>query len=196
MISKYWKWTASFVRVAIAKFRLGNRLALPASGKPVYLGRKVRLQVQSGGKLILESGCYFDDYSRIQVAGKAVLRCHNHVYCNTNVRINANEAITIGEYTMLGPNVCIFDHDHVFDAEGVCAELAGSPVSIGNKCWIASNSVITRGVSICDRVLIGAGSVVTHSLDVPGVYAGAPCHLIRQIVCKDDATHIGKAEEL
>lgn len=196
MISKCWKWAASFVRVAVAKLKLGNRLVLSASGKPVYLGRGVRLRVQPGGKLILGAGCYFDDYSRIQVAGNAVLQCHNHVYCNTNVRINANALISIGEHTMIGPNVCIFDHDHVFDAGGVHTELTDAPISIGNRCWLAANSVITKGVSICDKVLIGGGSVVTRSLDAPGVYAGAPCHLIRQILGKDDVTHIDKAEEL
>lgn len=189
MISKCWKWIASFARVAVAKFRLGNRLELPASGKPIYLGRGVRLQVQPNGKLVLGSGCYFDDYSRIQVSANATLKCRNHVYCNTNVRINANESITIGDHTMIGPNVCIFDHDHVFDSEGVHADLTSSPISIGNRCWIAANSVVTRGVSLCDGILIG-GAVVTRSLEIPGVYAGMPCRMVHQILHEDGVTHV------
>lgn len=87
MIPKYWKWTASFARVAIAKFRLGNRLALLASGRPVYLGRGVRLKV--------------------------------------------------------------------FDAEEVCDEFAGGPIFIGNRYGIAANAIVSKGISICNGILIG-----------------------------------------
>ena len=36
-------------------------------------------------------------------------------------------------------------------------------------------------ISPCDNVVIGAGSVVTKSIDKPGIYAGNPAKLIRII---------------
>jgi acetyltransferase-like isoleucine patch superfamily enzyme len=47
---------------------------------------------------------------------------------------------------------------------------------IGNHVSIGSNATILP-VSICDHVVIGAGSVVTKDIVVPGVYIGNPAQL-------------------
>jgi acetyltransferase-like isoleucine patch superfamily enzyme len=44
---------------------------------------------------------------------------------------------------------------------------------IGNRVSIGSNSSILP-VTICDDVVIGAGSVVTRDITEPGIYAGNP----------------------
>ncbi|WP_369526333.1 hypothetical protein [Photobacterium leiognathi] len=35
-------------------------------------------------------------------------------------------------------------------------------------------------MTICNNVVIAAGSVVTHSIDTPGVYGGIPAKLIKK----------------
>jgi len=50
----------------------------------------------------------------------------------------------------------------------------GSHVSIGTNATVLP-------VTIGDRVVVGAGSVVTHDLPEPGVYAGNPARLIRPL---------------
>jgi len=49
---------------------------------------------------------------------------------------------------------------------------------IGDHVSIGTNSTILP-VKICDRVVIGAGSVVTKDITQPGVYAGNPARLLR-----------------
>ncbi len=49
--------------------------------------------------------------------------------------------------------------------------------SIGNRVSIGSNATILP-VRICDDVVIGAGSVVTKDIDLPGTYAGVPARKI------------------
>lgn len=49
---------------------------------------------------------------------------------------------------------------------------------IGNRVSIGSNATILP-VSICDDVVIGAGSVVTKDIAVAGKYAGNPARLLR-----------------
>lgn len=51
---------------------------------------------------------------------------------------------------------------------------------IGNNVSVGSNATILP-VSICDGVVIGAGSVVTRDIIEPGIYAGNPCHKLRKI---------------
>ena len=50
--------------------------------------------------------------------------------------------------------------------------------TVGNKVSIGSNSTILP-VSICDEVVIGAGSVVTKDITEPGVYAGNPARKMK-----------------
>ena len=51
---------------------------------------------------------------------------------------------------------------------------------IGNNVSIGTNSTILP-ISICDNVVIGAGSVVTKDILYPGIYAGNPAKKIRDI---------------
>jgi acetyltransferase-like isoleucine patch superfamily enzyme len=50
--------------------------------------------------------------------------------------------------------------------------------TIGNKVSIGTNSTVLP-VNICDRVVIGAGSVVTKDITKPGIYAGNPARFLR-----------------
>lgn len=47
------------------------------------------------------------------------------------------------------------------------------PTKLGNKVYVGSNSSILP-VSICDDVVIGAGSVVTKDITESGTYVGNP----------------------
>jgi acetyltransferase-like isoleucine patch superfamily enzyme len=51
---------------------------------------------------------------------------------------------------------------------------------IGNNVSIGSNATILP-VSICDNVVIGAGSVVTKNIKESGIYVGNPAKKIRGI---------------
>ncbi len=52
--------------------------------------------------------------------------------------------------------------------------------NIGNQVSIGSNATILP-VDICDRVVIGAGAVVTKSITKPGIYVGNPAKLIKEL---------------
>ena len=51
---------------------------------------------------------------------------------------------------------------------------------IGNRVSIGTNSTVLP-VTICDGVVIGAGSVVTKDITVAGIYAGNPARLLRKL---------------
>lgn len=51
---------------------------------------------------------------------------------------------------------------------------------IGNHVSIGTNATILP-VSICDHVVIGAGSVVTKDITASGIYAGNPANFLRKI---------------
>lgn len=49
---------------------------------------------------------------------------------------------------------------------------------IGNEVFVGAESIILPGVTIGDRVVIGAGSVVTKNLESNSVYVGSPARRI------------------
>jgi acetyltransferase-like isoleucine patch superfamily enzyme len=51
---------------------------------------------------------------------------------------------------------------------------------LGNHVSIGSNATILP-VSICDHVVVGAGSVVTRDITEPGIYLGSPAKLVRPL---------------
>ncbi len=51
---------------------------------------------------------------------------------------------------------------------------------IGDRVSIGSNATLLP-VSICNDVVVGAGSVVTRDITVAGIYAGNPARLIREL---------------
>lgn len=90
------------------------------------------------------------------------------------------ELVTIGSDCFIGHGV-MFIND-LFSKGGPAAgdQTLWKHTKIGNNVSIGSNATILP-VSICDHVVIGAGSVVTKDITVPGVYAGNPAKLLRTL---------------
>lgn len=90
------------------------------------------------------------------------------------------ELVTIGKNCFIGHGV-MFIND-LFE-EGRPAQgnkNLWKPTKIGNNVSIGSNATILP-VTICDNVVVGAGSVVTKSINKPGVYAGNPARKLRDL---------------
>ena len=103
-------------------------------------------------------------------------------FLNTGVTILDLAPVTIGDYVQIGPNVVISTAGHPFDlAERVLPIATGNPIVIGDNVWIGANSVILDGVTIGDRSIIGAGSIVTKDIPSDCVAVGNPCRVIKSI---------------
>lgn len=104
------------------------------------------------------------------------------VFFNFNCVVLDTARVDIGDYVQIGPNVQIYSPVHPMNAEERRTYLeSAKPVTIGADVWIGGSAVIFPGVTIGERAVIGAGSIVTR--DVPaGVFAaGNPCRVIREI---------------
>lgn len=130
-LSKILKWSASTIRLAVLKAGLGSRVSWPHRGKPVYIGRGARIRVAEGGSLEVGAGLYLSENCLVQVNHDAQTTLGEDVFMNANARIIAAESVRIGDRTMLGPNACVYDHDHAFGESGVSGDLMTSPVEIG-----------------------------------------------------------------
>ena len=80
-----------------------------------------------------------------------------------------------GNDAMFGPSVQIYCAQHAKDpvlrAKGIEIAL---PVTIGENVWVGGNAIIMPGVTIGDRAIIGAGSVVTRDVPADATVVGNP----------------------
>jgi acetyltransferase-like isoleucine patch superfamily enzyme len=56
-----------------------------------------------------------------------------------------------------------------------------APISVGDDVYIGVRTIILPGVSIGNRCVIGAGSVVTRDIPDGSVAAGVPARVIRTV---------------
>ena len=54
-------------------------------------------------------------------------------------------------------------------------------MKIGANCWFGISCAVTSGVSVGERCVIGANSVVTRDVEAGTIAAGAPAKPIRRI---------------
>lgn len=124
------------------------------------------------GFLAIEPPFYCDYGSNIH--------CGKNVFFNFNCIVLDVNRVEIGDNVLFGPNVQIYSATHPVDYKERSTGLElGKPIKIGSGVWVGGSAVICPGVTIGDRTVIGAGSVVTK--DIPsGVFAaGNPCKVIR-----------------
>lgn len=151
---------------------------LPRSYSGIKLGQRKlraicgRMMLESCGKQVnIEKNALFSykvslgDYSGIGVNAKIYGRC------------------TIGSHVMMGEDCTIIARNHQFSRTDIPMMNQGfaeeKPVRIGNDVWIGDRVILLPGVSIGDGCIIGAGSVVTHSIPPFTVAAGNPAKVLR-----------------
>ncbi len=106
----------------------------------------------------------------------------DNVFFNFNCVVLDVMLVKVGSRTLVGPNVQIYTATHPMNHLDRAAGLEyARPVTIGEDVWIGGSAVICPGVTIGDRSVIGAGSVVTKDIPPDVFAAGNPCRVIREI---------------
>jgi maltose O-acetyltransferase len=104
------------------------------------------------------------------------------VFFNFNCIVLDVAPVVIGSRTMFGPNVQVYTATHPLDhVERSSGREYARPIVIGEDVWIGGSAVLCPGVTIGDRSVIGAGSVVTKDIPADVIAAGNPCKLIRPL---------------
>lgn len=103
-------------------------------------------------------------------------------FANFNLTILDEAPVVIGDDVFIGPNVSIYTACHPIEADKRSTRQEwAEPVTIGNDVWIGGSATILPGVAIGDRVVIGAGAVVTKDVPPDSVVGGNPAKIIKRI---------------
>lgn len=164
----------------LSEERLRARLLLKALNDTREDAVEERMQLlhellpNAGTGLWLQPPFYCDYGTNIRLGEK--------VFFNFNCVVLDVTYVTIGSRTLFGPNVQVYTATHPMDhAERAAGLEYAKPIVIGSDVWVGGSAVICPGVTIGDRSVIGAGSVVTKDIPADVFAAGNPCRVIRTL---------------
>lgn len=119
------------------------------------------LRAWGGGKIIIESGCSFEQGLHMTCANEIII----HKNCS------------------FAPYCCVTDIEHSY--EDITNPVKSSPLvirktEIGEDCFFGTGTKIVKGVTIGKHCITGAGSVITKNIPDYSVVAGCPARVIRR----------------
>lgn len=110
------------------------------------------------------------------------IRLGEDVFINSDCIMLDGGLITIGAHTRMGPKCQLYTPEHPFDPiERRKPVETAYPITIGEDCWICGGVIICPGVTIGDRSIIAAGSVVTSDIPPDSLAAGSPATVKRRL---------------
>ncbi|MCF0231085.1 MAG: sugar O-acetyltransferase, partial [Enterococcus sp.] len=102
----------------------------------------------------------------------------DNFFANNGCNFMDPARITFGNDVFIGPDCGFYTAHHPIDyhLRNQLYEWA-FPITVGDNVWFGGHCTILPGVEIGSNVVIGAGSVVTHSIPDNCVAAGNPCRV-------------------
>lgn len=121
-----------------------------------------------GDKAVLEIG------NNVGITQSAI-HCYNQIIIEDNVKIGAGCLIMDSNFHSTNWTRRIKALDDQLDVKT-------SPIVIKNDVFIGARCIITKGVTIGERTIIAAGSVVCNSIPSDCIAGGNPCKIIKTLV--------------
>ena len=149
----------------------------PVHGNVLEALREDRLRL--GAHVLLEPGVW------ITAPGDSRITIGSGTFLNQGVMVAAVELVEIGAHCMFANGCFVTDSNHRFDDPLRPVPWQGftrrGPTRIEDNVWCGAHVVITSGVTVGERCVIGANSVVTQDLPAFSIAAGAPAKVLRTI---------------
>jgi acetyltransferase-like isoleucine patch superfamily enzyme len=116
-------------------------------------------------------------YDNVLILGD--VRVGQHTWIGPNVILDGRGGLVIGEYCSISAGVQIYTHHTVrWSTTLGAADIDHKPTRIGNGVYIGPGAIIQMGVTIGDRAVIGALSLVNRDIPDGAQASGAPARVV------------------
>ena len=139
------------------------------------LSPTVKMRAFKKGKIEIKKTALIEDNVLLESNGGKIQIYGGFI--NRNTTIVSMESIIIENKVTIGPNVCIYDHDHNMNNSDGEHPFICSPVNIKNGAWIGAGAIILKGVTIGSNAVVAAGAVVTQNVPDCAVVKGVPARV-------------------
>lgn len=131
-------------------------------------------------------------HGSLRIEKNAEIQIGANTYISANCLLRAARKIIIGNNCAISWNVTIMDSDFHECFINNTLQNNTKEVIIGNNVWIGNNVIILKGVTIGDYAIIGAGSVVTKSVNSYTAIAGNPAKIIKENITPNNPHQLYK----
>jgi acetyltransferase-like isoleucine patch superfamily enzyme len=198
-------------RLWLQKWRWYERSSLPWNRARIHRefarrGAFVRWPVHGNvleafgeGRLEVGEGTLLEPHVWLTADGDARIRIGQGSFLNIGVMVAAADLVEIGDHCMFANGCFVTDSNHRFDDPDRPITWQGftskGPTRIGDNVWCGANVVVTSGVTIGERCVIGANSVVIEDIPPHSIAAGAPAKVLRRVEYPSKPSGAGSAED-
>ena len=157
----------NLLRIAVGRLCHGSRYAV----HPVQrISPFCALKLFQHGRFVIGRNTEFAHGCDLEVFDQATISIGEGTYMNRYCMVSAHSGVTIGRHCLFGAGVKVFDNNHVHSPQtGVSPALTSAPIVIGDNCWLASDVVVLKGVTIGDHCVVGAGCIIHKDLPAGSV---------------------------
>jgi acetyltransferase-like isoleucine patch superfamily enzyme len=130
-------------------------------------------------------GAYAQACSKISIGKNVVIRPSTYLFADPT---EGGGGILIEDNVLIGPGVHFYTNNHNFSDTSKAIYNQGYPLATVNDsiilrkgCWIGAGVIILPGVEVGENAVIGAGTVLTRSVDPRVLIVGNPGRVIRKL---------------
>ena len=164
----------------------GMRKPRPKTGRKTFVDPTVQFigaeHIEVGYRSIISEGCWFNVSDRSGSEPRIVIE--DHCIISRRVFMNSGKRIAIGPHCLIGNESNFLGADHDFSDPFrpylVAPSPSGEEITVEANCWMGSNCIVLKGITIGFGCVIGAGSMVTRTLPPLSVAVGTPCRVIKR----------------
>lgn len=124
-----------------------------------------KIIVQKGGNLVIGDNSGMTN---------TIIQCYNSIYIGNNVRIGNGT-------TIFDTNFHSLDWSVRMDQDNDVKMAKTAPVRIDNNVFIGTRCIICKGVTIGEKSIVAAGSVVVKDIPAGEIWGGNPARFIKKI---------------
>lgn len=152
-----------------------------------FLNISPKATVEIGDNFICRSGKYSGMESlitKLSVYEGGALKIGDNSGIS-NCTLSCKCSIEIGSHVLIGAGVMISDSDHhsldwkIRQGSDDGKNAHAAPIKIGDDVFIGARSIILKGVTIGEKSVIGAGSIVVHDIPANCIAAGNPAKVVK-----------------
>ena len=163
----------NFFRIPFLKVLTGGGFK-----SPIYMlaSSRSEFRIEENGYIHIKKMLNMEANSLVYAVGGK--RHIESAFINRNCVIVSRKEIDIGDRVTIGPNVCIYDHDHDLKSESLEDSFISERICIDDDVWIGAQAVILKGVHIGKGAVIAAGAVVVSDIPPDAIARGVPAQIV------------------